>query len=71
VEAHEKEEEKKEPLYEQDDEVVVYADEGDMLKLKPILNIQKCTLHPTSRPKLLHPQWNKQRMCPSHKKWWN
>jgi len=53
-----KEEEKTETLEkEQEEEVVVYPDEGDMLDLKPLLNIQKCNFHPhfetqtTSSPK--------------------
>ena len=37
---------KKEPLDEEEEEVVVYAGKGDMLKLKPLLNIQQCTFHP-------------------------
>jgi len=56
---------------EQEEELAVYADEGDMLDLKPLLNIQKCNFHPHFEPKLLHPQGNQQRMSPSCPTWSN
>ena len=41
-----KEREREENKVEQQEEVVISADEGDMLELKPVLNIQKCTFQP-------------------------
>jgi len=70
MDSHE-EEEREENKVEEQEEVVISADKGDMLELKPVLNIQSAPSNPTLRPKLLHPQGSKQRLCPSHQTWWH
>ena len=55
MEAYEEEAEKNEPLQEEHEEVVVHADEGDMLELKPLLNIQRERATPTLRPNYFTP----------------
>jgi len=68
-----KEEEEEGSIEERHEEVVIQAEEGDMVYLKPLLSIQSTIFIPTLKrnPILLHPQRNQQRISPSCSKWLN
>ena len=54
-----KKKEKREPL-EEEQEIIVHGDDGDMLELKPLLNIQKWTFYRHFQTQTISPQWSTQ-----------